>query len=117
MNRTISLGDFETFAHVEPDKAQALKVLEEASEVCREWQNIQECASTYTQAVSSNVYYDDVFDLIKRTGIGFRARLINECSDVCQAVANLLQSFEVTDEEWQHAVKLCHGRNESRGRY
>lgn len=117
MNRMISLGEFETFAHVEPDKAQALKPLEEAAELFREYQNIQECASTYTQAVSSHVDYDEVFDFINRAGSGFRARLINECADVCQAVANLVQSFEVTDEEWQQAVKLCHERNESRRRY
>ncbi len=35
---TVKLGTVQTFAKVEPDKAQALKVLEEAAEVFGEWQ-------------------------------------------------------------------------------
>lgn len=95
MNRQINLGDFETFAHVNPDKEQALKPLEEAAEVFSAWQELD--------------YY--------REGYEAKLDLVDECADVCQAVANLVNSIGVTDKEWQKAVKRCHDRNEIRGRY
>mgnify|MGYP000702350693 CR=1 FL=1 len=104
MNRKINLGDFGTFAHVNPDKAQALKVLEEASEV------VEAYKAYHKRSMESP------FSQEKTIG-EYRYELLDECADVCQAVANLVVALTPWDNEWDKAVKRCHDRNEIRGRY
>lgn len=96
--RHIDLGDFETFRELRPDKAQAVKVAEETCEVYSAWEDW---------------WYEQPGD----DGGELTERLLDECADVCQAVANLVASLGVTQWEWQDAIERCHGRNEARGRY
>lgn len=115
MNTTINLGEFETFAHMKPDKAQALKPLEEAAEVFGAYQNMMTCAETYAAVV------DDVDgrarEIAEGAFMGYRESMVDECADVCQAVANLLAALGVDGDEWAAAVGRCEKRNRERGRY
>ena len=86
------MGSVPTFASTEADKAQAMKVVEEAAEVFGAWQTWVDggwCASD-------------------------RRALIGECADTIQAVGNLLDALGVVDME-QH-MEECRARNEERGR-
>ena len=90
------MGTVQTFAKVEPDKAQALKVLEEADEVFGEWQ------------LWDGLDPDDKED-------GFElVCLMNECADVIQATCNLLAAYGITDFTYQ--MDACRKRNAERGR-
>lgn len=64
---SVNIGEVATFPAVKPDKAQALKVLEEAAEVFGAWQA-----------------FDDY-------------ELFYECADVIQATCNLVAAFGVSD--------------------
>jgi len=94
----VTIGEVTTFANPKPDKAQALKVLEEAAEVFGAWQ-----------------VYDDSFE-----GVGsaseewVRDDLIDECADVIQATCNLLAALGVDD--MRSAMAACERRNRERGR-
>lgn len=88
----VIVGTVPAFASTEADKAQALKVVEEAAEVFGAWQTWVDggwCA-------------------------GDRRALIGECADVIQATCNLLDALGVVDME-QH-MEECRARNEARGR-
>ena len=52
MQDCVILGSVATFDGVAPDKAQALKVLEEASEVYNAWQVWDECRDDEPNAAS-----------------------------------------------------------------
>lgn len=82
---TVELGTVQTFAKV-PDKALALKVLEEASEVFSEWQLGDEDA-------------------------GY---LLDACADVIQATCNLLAARGV--EDFTEYMEACRRRNVKWGR-
>ena len=86
---SVLIGEVETFDELRPDKAQALKVLEEAAEVLAAWQLARE-------------------DFIMRDA------MLDECADVVQAVANLVAAYGVTD--FRSYVDACRCRNERRGR-
>lgn len=64
---SVNIGEVATFPGAKPDKAQALKVLEEAAEVFGAWQA-----------------FDDY-------------ELFYECADVIQATCNLVAAFGVSD--------------------
>lgn len=86
------VGTVPTFASTEADKAQAIKVVEEAAEVFGAWQTWVDggwCA-------------------------GDRGALIGECADTIQAVSNLLDALGV--EDMRGYMRLCMARNEARGR-
>ena len=91
--RSIELGmtGIPVFADVQPDKAQALKPLEEASEVHGAWQawNAHRCNAT-------------------------KLRVIDEVCDMFQAGANLLAAMDVESIETD-MVRMMR-RNEARGR-
>lgn len=96
MQKTIRLGDVAVFDHVEPDKAHALKVLEEAAEVYSAWQAWDECG--FEEAVQ----------------LECRQALFEEIADTVQAVANLAYSLGCEDmrlDMWD-----CEDRNRRRGR-
>lgn len=78
------------FDDVRPDKAQALKIVEEASEVFGAWQ------------------------LTHLSEERRRLQMIEECCDVIQATCNLIASLGVTDIT--DAMLSCRRRNEERGR-
>ena len=88
----VKVGTVPVFASTEADKAQAMKVVEEAAEVFGAWQTWVDggwCA-------------------------GDRLALIGECADTIQAVGNMLDALGVGDME-QH-MEECRERNEERGR-
>ena len=91
----VRIGEVETFANVKPDKAQALKVLEEAAEVFGAWQ-----------------LWDDSGE--NGDGSFIPLRLANECADVIQATCNLLAAYGVTD--FTGFMEACRMRNVVRGR-
>lgn len=93
---------FEFGALDEPDapKAQALKPLEEAAEVYGAWQ-----------------LHDGVrLSQIMAARLAYRQNLIDECMDVVQAVVNLLDAEEFTQEDVDAAIGRCNARNRERGR-
>ena len=88
----VKVGEVETFRDVEPDKAQALKVLEEAAEVFGAWQEWED----------------------RRRLFGGK-HLLDECADVIQAACNLVAALGVSD--FAPYMERCRERNELRGRY
>lgn len=90
MMASVTIPPVRTFAHVAPDKAQALKPLEEAAEVLGAWQ------STHLP--------DD-----RR-----REQVLAECADVIQATLNLVAAYGV--EDFRPYMKACERRNRERGR-
>ena len=92
----VEVGTVRTFADVRPDKAQALKVLEEAAEVFGAWQ-----------------LWDDLDQDEKRDGFNDIC-LMNECADVIQATCNLVAAYGVTD--FTTFMGACRNRNVERGR-
>lgn len=87
----VEIGTVQTFADVKPDKAQALKVLEEAAEVFGAWQQLE--------------------DLGRKVSA---IRLADECADVIQATCNLLAAYKITD--FTGFMETCRKRNVKRGR-
>lgn len=92
----VEIGTVRTFADVRPDKAQALKVLEEAAEVFGAWQ-----------------LWDGLDQDEKRDGFNVVC-LMNECADVMQATCNLIAAYGVTD--FTAFMEACRRRNVERGR-
>ena len=90
----VRVGSVATFEGVKPDKAQALKVLEEAAEVFGAWQD-----------------WDRSMDCKPIV----RIAALNEIADVVQAACNLAAAFGVTD--FAPYMRNCRIRNEERGRY
>ena len=81
------LLNMRVFNDVRDDKAQALKLLDEAAEVFGAW---QDC--------------DDIHDLI------------DECMDTVQAIANLLAAVGATQGDVDAAIRRMDERNGDRGR-
>lgn len=90
MNSQVNIGAVRIFDHVEPNKEQALKPLEEAAEVFAEWQ-----------------YWECRRELSERY-------ILEECADVIQAVCNLAAALGVND--LAPYMQACEHRNCERGR-
>ena len=90
---SVSIGEVATFPGAKADKAQALKVLEEAAEVFGAWQQFDDGESP---ALS-------------------RWLVLAECADVIQATCNLIAGMGVTD--FAPHMDMCRARNEERGRF
>lgn len=90
---SVSIGEVATFPGAKADKAQALKVLEEAAEVFGAWQQFEDGESPSLS----------------------RWRVLAECADVIQATCNLLSGMGVAD--FTPYVAMCRTRNEERGRF
>lgn len=90
---SVSIGEVATFPGAKADKAQVLKVLEEAAEVFGAWQE----ADDYGFA---DFLVEPVLD---------------ECADVIQATCNLIAALGTTSfVSW---MDDCRERNEERGRF
>lgn len=87
----VKLGDVQTFREVKKDKAQALKVVEEAAEVFGAWQ-------AYDRGVM----------------LSNKGALLAECADVIQATSNLIAALGV--EDFTPFMSRCEERNRERGR-
>lgn len=96
MSGRVIIPPVRTFASIAADKAQALKVLEEAAEVFGAWQK---------------------FDLAETPGERAAAmrEVLDETADVVQACCNLAWAFGMHDLHAEMAA--CEARNEKRGRY
>ena len=92
----VEIGTVQTFPDVKPDKAQALKVLEEAAEVFGAWQ-----------------LWDDLDQDEKGDGFNVIC-LMAECADVIQATCNLLAAYGVRD--FTAYMESCRKRNVERRR-
>lgn len=93
----VEIGTVQTFGDVRRDKAQVLKVLEEAAEVFGAWQ-----------------LWDDLDPDEKRDGFNVIC-LMSKCADVIQATCNLIAVHGVTD--FTTFMDTCRRRNVERGRY
>lgn len=93
----VEIGTVQTFSGVKADKAQVLKVLEEAAEVFGAWQ-----------------LWDGLEPGEKCDGFSAGC-LMGECADVIQARCNLLAAYGVTD--FAAFMEACRKRNVERGRY
>lgn len=91
----VKLASVRTFPNAKPDKAQALKVLEEAAEV----------VEAFKQRDPRDV-----------THIGYAtAHVLDEIADTIQASCNLAAALGVTD--LTPYLARCEERNRKRGRY
>ena len=90
-SKWVRVGSVRRFDHVTPDKAQALKPLEEAAEVFGAWQRLYECPTRANEEL-----------------------LLAECADVIQATLNLVAAYGV--EDFRPYMKECELRNRERGR-
>lgn len=91
--RSVDIGEVATFPGAKADKAQALKVLEEAAEVFGAWQE----ADDYGFA---DFLVEPVLD---------------ECADVIQATCNIIAALGASSfVSW---MDDCRERNEKRGRF
>ena len=91
----IKLGSVRAFPHVAPDKAHALKPLEEAAEVFGAWQQRDPRDVTHIGYATANV--------------------LDEIADTIQASCNLAAALGVTD--LTPYLARCDERNRKRGRY
>lgn len=89
--KTINVGEVTVFDHVEPNKEQALKPLEEAAEVFGAWQRWNETKN-----------------------IADATRVIDEIADTIQACVNLAEVMRAGD--LTYAMENCKDRNIERGR-
>lgn len=94
---SVEIGTVQTFGDVKKDKAQALKVLEEAAEVFGAWQ-----------------LWDDLDPEEKCDGFSAGC-LMGECADVIQATCNLLAAYGVTD--FTGFMETCRKATRRGGRY
>lgn len=97
----VRIGNVETFKDVRPDKAQALKVLEEAAEVVEAWKDYDRFMDTVDFAFG---------ECQPKTKVA----LLDECCDVIQATCNLLASIGVKNLTF--SMMKCEERNRKRGR-
>ena len=95
---SITIGSVTTFPGAACDRAQAVKVLEEAAEMF--------------EAVD---WYRNVEDDEQELADFYRDELVDECADVIQAVCNLLAGLGVADMTAPMAA--CEYRNRKRGRF
>lgn len=91
----VKLASVRTFPNVQPDKAQALKVLEEAAEVVEAFKQRDPRDETHIGYATANV--------------------LDEIADTIQASCNLAASLGVTD--LTPYLARCEERNRRRGRY
>ena len=93
----IKLGSVRAFPNAKPDKAQALKVFEEAAEVFGAWQLMRD-----TTDAGLNSKHE-------------MADLMDEIADTIQACCNLAAALGATD--LTPYLARCEERNRERGRY
>ena len=95
----VTIGTVPTFEHVEADKAQVLKIIEEASEVFSAWETWQDSYrwSDYRGYGYAEAWHD----------------MMDECADLLQATCNLLDALGVHDMGGR--MEKCREKNEQRG--
>lgn len=101
----VHVGDVATYAHASCSRAQALKVVEEASEVFSAVEVL--AAVTNEPSARGGMSKADAVDL-------YRAHVIEEAADVITAICGLLESMGVRN--MQPHLDACKLYNESLGR-
>ena len=101
MSNCVMFGPVVSFDKVDADKEHAVKVLEEAAEVFGAWQTM-------------TLWKDGACGKDECVAIVTRERLLNECCDVVQAVANLCAGLGYSD--MTEFMQECTRRNVERGR-
>lgn len=106
----IKLGDVRAFPTVNPDKAQALKVLEEASEVHGAWHVLMDQIAFYERS-------DEDMRAVQNMPVVMYATddIMDKIADTITACCNLAAALGVTD--LTPYLARCEERNRSRGRY
>lgn len=104
----IKLGAVRTFPGATPDKAHALKPLEEAAEVFGAWQ----VWDSFDVGALRELYTPEQLRLY---GIANRRDLLAEIADTIQACCNLAAALGV--EDMTPYLARCEERNRKRGRY
>lgn len=95
MSKYVRVGSVRRFDEVRPDKAQALKPLEEAAEVFGAWQRwYEECQANRWESLRND--------------------LLDKCADVIQATLNLVAALGV--EDFRPFMDACEKRNRDSGR-
>lgn len=89
----VEIGSVRAFPDVRPDKAQALKVVEEAAEVYAAWQN-------WSRTKNKEL---------------MEAFVVNELADCITACANLAAALGC--DSLEDAINMAEIRNSLRGRY
>ena len=102
----MKLGNVLPFPGVQPDKAQALKVLEEAAEIFGAWQEAEMSKTAYAEPEEREV---------NGYAFGYGEVLLDEIADTIQASCNLAAALGVTD--LTPYLARCEERNRRRGRY
>lgn len=101
MSNAVNVGSVRLFDTLCQDKAQAVKVLEEAAEVFGAWQELRE--------INFDTRPSDYYKAY--------AQMVDECADVIQATCNLVAAYEVNGcLDFELAMKRCEWRNLARGR-
>ena len=90
-SKWVRVGSLRRFDRVEPNKAQALKPLEEAAEAFGAWQMLSSPVAEWE-----------------------RDYMLDSCADVIQATLNLVAALGV--EDFRPYLKACERRNRERGR-
>lgn len=93
----VKLTSVRTFPNVQPDKAQALKVLEGAAEVVEAFKFLEEVNGGMMMSVKRSAFAD----------------LMDEIADTIQASCNLAAALGVTD--LTPYLARCEERNRKRG--
>ena len=102
--KTVNVGKVAVFREVKDDKAQALKVLEEAAEVVEAWKAYSEAKAA---GEAMGVPRHEI-------AMGARDDLLDEIADVVQASMNLASALGIVD--FTERMRMCRVRNEKRGR-
>lgn len=105
-SKWIQMGSVRRFDNVKPDKAQALKPLDEAAEVFGAWQEMERERAKCLACGNESSGDVDV--------VAMREWLLVECADVIQATLNLVAALGV--EDFRPYMKACELRNRERGR-
>lgn len=105
-SKWVQMGSVRRFDSVESDKAQALKVLEEAAEVVeawKDWERTDQHLPNPSADLDMVIAHDEA-----------EQNLLDECADVIQATLNLVAALGV--EDFRPLMKECERRNRERGR-
>lgn len=103
-SKWVRVGSVRRFDQVYPDKEQALKPLEEASEVHGAWQE-------WGRYLNAHAVLDGPKAECAKA---MRDCILDECADVIQATLNLVAALGV--EDFRPYLKACETRNRDRGR-
>lgn len=113
----VQLPNIKVFENVTPSKAQALKILEEASEVVSAFKDLAELVRI-VGAKMDEIEEEDRPKYIEALA-RLEGRVVEECSDVIQATVNLVYALRDKDTEanLQEGIEFITAKNEKRGYY